>query len=40
VWAIATSFLIDPAGRLRVVFPYGTPAEALATDIRAFLANP
>jgi protein SCO1 len=36
----ATSFLIDPAGRLRVVFPYGTPAEALATDIRAFLANP
>jgi protein SCO1 len=36
----ATAFLIDPDGRLRVVYPYGTPADALATDVRAFLAQP
>lgn len=36
----ASAFLIDPAGQLRVVFPYGTPADALATDVRAFLAQP
>jgi protein SCO1/2 len=36
----ASAFLIDPDGRLRVVFPYGAPADALATDVRAFLAQP
>lgn len=36
----ATAFLIDPEGKLRIVFPYGTPADALATDVRAFLAQP
>jgi protein SCO1/2 len=36
----ATAFLIDPEGKLRIVFPYGTPAEALATDVRTFLAQP
>ena len=36
----AAAFLIDPDGRLRVVFPYGTPADALAADVRPFLARP
>lgn len=34
------AYLIDRDGRLRVIFPYGTPASALATDIRALLAQP
>jgi protein SCO1/2 len=34
----ATAFLIDAQGRLRVVYPYGIPASAFATDARAFFA--
>ncbi len=34
----ATSFLIDAQGQLRVVYPYGVPASALARDARAFFA--
>lgn len=36
----ATTYLIDREGRLRIIFPYGTPASAIATDIRALLAQP
>jgi protein SCO1/2 len=36
----STAYLIDRQGRLRVIFPYGTPAAALATDVRALLAQP
>ena len=36
----ATAFLIDQTGKLRVVFPYGVPADALSADIRALLAQP
>lgn len=36
----ATAFLIDQTGKLRVVFPYGVPADALSTDVRALLAQP
>jgi protein SCO1/2 len=34
----ATAFLIDAQGQLRVVYPYGTPASALAKDTRTFFA--
>ena len=34
----ATAFLIDAQGQLRVVYPYGVPASALARDARAFFA--
>ncbi|HEY8597546.1 MAG TPA: SCO family protein [Thermomicrobiales bacterium] len=36
----AISYLIDPSGKLRTIYPYGTPAAALTTDIRALLAQP
>ncbi len=36
----AITYLIDRQGRLKVVFPYGTPASAMATDIKALLAQP
>lgn len=34
----ATSFLIDAQGQLRVVYPYGVPASALAKDVRTYFA--
>lgn len=34
----ATSFLIDAQGQLRVIYPYGVPANALAQDARTFFA--
>ncbi len=36
----ATSFLIDAQGQLRVVYPYGVPASALAKDARTFFTQP
>ncbi|MFN8515095.1 MAG: SCO family protein [Thermomicrobiales bacterium] len=36
----AITYLIDREGRLRIIFPYGTPAAAIATDIHALLAQP
>ena len=36
----AITYLIDRDGRLAIIFPYGTPAAAMATDIRAILAQP
>ena len=36
----AIAYLLDQQGLLQVVFPYGTPASALATDIRALLTRP
>jgi cytochrome oxidase Cu insertion factor (SCO1/SenC/PrrC family) len=35
----ALAYLIDRQGRLRVVFPYGAPAEGIAADVRALLAE-
>lgn len=32
----ATSFLIDAQGQLRVIYPYGVPASALAQDAHTF----
>lgn len=36
----AITYLIDREGKLRVIFPYGTSAAAMATDIHALLAKP
>lgn len=36
----ATAFLIDAQGQLRVAYPYGTPASALAKDARTFFTQP
>lgn len=36
----AISYLIDPEGKLRTIYPYGTPAAGITTDIRALLAQP
>jgi len=36
----ATAFLIDAQGQLRVVYPYGVPASALAQDARTFFTQP
>lgn len=36
----ATAFLIDAQGQLRVVYPYGTSADAFAKDVRAFFTQP
>jgi protein SCO1/2 len=36
----AISYLIDPTGKLRTIYPYGTPAAGITTDIRALLAQP
>ncbi|NJN67272.1 MAG: SCO family protein [Chloroflexaceae bacterium] len=36
----AASYLIDPEGRLHTIYPYGTPAEVIATDLRAMLGEP
>lgn len=36
----AITYLIDRRGQLTVIFPYGTPATAMATDIRTVLAQP
>jgi len=33
----ATSYLIDPEGYLRVVYPYATPAEGIAEDVKFIL---
>ena len=35
----ATSFLIDPEGTLRVVYPYATPARGIAEDIQYILRH-
>lgn len=35
----ATSFLVDPQGFLRVVYPYATPAKGIAEDIRYILKH-
>lgn len=35
----ATSFLIDPEGYLRVVYPYATPAEGIAEDVKYILRH-
>jgi protein SCO1/2 len=35
----AISYLIDPEGRLRTVYPYGTPGAGIATDLRAILVG-
>jgi len=35
----ATSYLIDPEGYLRVVYPYATPAEGIAKDILFILRH-
>jgi len=35
----ATTFLIDPDGYLRVVYPYATPAKGIAEDIRYILRH-
>ncbi len=35
----ATSYLIDPEGYLRVVYPYATPAEGIAKDIQYILRH-
>lgn len=35
----ATSFVIDPAGRLRVSYSFGTPADQMAADLRRILAD-
>lgn len=35
----AVSYLIDAEGRLRTVYPYGTPGVGIATDLRAILAG-
>ncbi|MBI5429741.1 MAG: SCO family protein [Nitrosomonadales bacterium] len=35
----AGTFLIDPAGRVRLLAPYGQQAEMLAADIRLLLAG-
>lgn len=35
----AISYLIGADGTLRTIYPYGTPAEGLATDVRALLAQ-
>ncbi len=32
-------FLVDPEGRLRIIYAYGTPPEIVTTDIRAMLAQ-
>jgi len=36
----AGSYMYDPAGRLRLYQRYGTPAQALAEDVRALLNPP
>ena len=33
----ASVFLIDPAGRLRVMAPFGTPLDDVLHDVRALL---
>ena len=33
----ASVFLIDPAGRLRVMAPFGTPVDDVVHDIRVLL---
>jgi protein SCO1/2 len=33
----ASVFLIDPAGRLRVMAPFGTPVDDVLHDIRTLL---
>jgi len=35
--AKASVFLIDPAGRLRVMAPFGTPVDDVVHDIRVLL---
>jgi protein SCO1/2 len=35
----ATSFLVDPQGFLRVVYPYATPAKGIAEDVRYILKH-
>ena len=35
----ASVILIDPAGRLRLAYPYGTPPADMAADIRQLLAR-
>jgi protein SCO1 len=35
----ASVFLIDPAGRLRVMAPFGTPSDDVLHDVRALLAD-
>ena len=35
----ATSYLIDPEGYLRVVYPYATPAEGIAEDVQYILRH-
>jgi protein SCO1/2 len=35
----ASVFLIDPAGRLRVMAPFGTPVDDIVHDIRALLGE-
>jgi protein SCO1 len=35
----ATSFLIDPQGYLRVVYPYATPAKGIAEDVSYILRH-
>lgn len=36
----AVTYLIDRTGKLTIIFPYGTPAAAMATDIRTVLTQP
>ena len=33
----ATAFLVDPAGQLRVTYPYGTPAADIVNDLQLLL---
>jgi protein SCO1 len=35
----ATLLLIDPKGYLKLVYPYGTPAQAIASDVRYILRH-
>lgn len=35
----AISYLIDADGMLRTIYPYGTPAEGITTDVRALLGQ-
>jgi protein SCO1/2 len=35
----ATTFLVDPEGQLRVIYPYGTPADDMVHDLQVLLGE-